>query len=329
MMQHLEFEQGKRIIAISDIHGDLSSLQELLAKVNYSEYNDYLIIMGDLIEKGNENLDTIHYIMTLKNRNEKVYVLKGNCDRILENVMDNDANIPETLKYLNFNKLSIFHEMANNVGTSIETAEDLKYVLSYLKDEKLFIDSLPTALISDDFVFVHAGIRDLDNENDSKYHLTARHYYNSGIDLGKYVIVGHFPVCNYGDTLIKNNPIIDLDKKIISIDGGNRVKMGGQLNALIIEKVNEAYSFTYRSVNSLEKRLFKPFHQGNEDTCKIVKWPNLEVYMQEQKEKTSLVLNHRNELMEVRNDLLRQDKGKWFLITDYTDHYFTITTPKL
>lgn len=329
MMQHLEFEKGKRIIVISDIHGDLSSLQELLAKVNYSEYNDYLIFLGDLIEKGLENLETLHYIMTLKSRNERVFVTKGNCDRILENVMDNDANIPETLKYLSFNGLSIFHEMAKNVGTSIETAEDLKYVLSYLKDEKLFIDSLPTALITDDFVFVHAGIRDLDNENDTKYHLTARHYYESGIDLGKYVVVGHFPVCNYSEQIICNNPIIDLDKKIISIDGGNRVKMGGQLNALIIENNNDSYSFTYRSVVNLEKRLFKPFQQGNESTCKIVKWPNLEVYMQEQKENTSLVLNHRNELMEVRNELLKQERGKWYLITDYTDLYFTLTAPKI
>lgn len=330
MMQHLEFEQGRRIIAISDIHGDLSSLQSLLTKVNYSEYNDYLIIMGDMIEKGRENLDTIHYLMTLKSRNARVFVLKGNCDRILENVMDNDNNIPETLKYLTFNKNSIFHEMAENVGTSIETAEDLKYVLTYLKDEKEFIDSLPTALISEDFIFVHAGIRDLDNENDSKYHLTARNYYNSGIDLGKYVVVGHYPVCNYSQKLITNNPIIDLDKKIISIDGGNRVKIGGQLNALIIEKVNDAYTFTYRSVADFEKRLFKPFHAGNENNCKIVMWPNLEVSMQERKEITSIILNYRNELMEVRNEFLKQDdKGKWFFISDYTDHYFTLTAPKL
>lgn len=329
MMQHIEFEKGSRIIAISDIHGDLTSLKTLLEKVNYNEYDDYLIIMGDLIEKGRENLDTIHYIMSLKNRSNKVIVLKGNCDRILENVMDNENNIPETLKYLSYQELSIFHEIANSVGTSIETAEDLKYVLTYLKDEKEFIDTLPTALVSSDFVFVHAGIRDLENENDQKYHLTARNFYHQNIELDRYVVVGHFPVCNYSDNIINNNPIIDLDKKIISIDGGNCVKTTGQLNALIIEKEEDAYTFTYRSTMNKEKRLFKPYQQGNEDSCKIVKWPNLEVFMQEQKETTSLVLNHKNELMEVRNDLLKQDKGKWFLVNDYTDYYFTITRPKL
>ena len=108
------------------------------------------------------------------------------------------------------------------------------------------------------------------------------------------------------------------------------MKTGGQLNALIIEKVNDAYTFTYRSVVGLEKRLFKPFHKGNEDTCKIVMWPNLEVTMQERKEVTSVIVNHRNEVMEVRNEFLKQDdKGKWFFISDYTDHYFTLTAPKI
>ncbi len=329
MIQHIDFEKGKRIIAISDIHGDFASLKNLLEKVNYNDENDYLIIMGDLIEKGYENLATIHYIMSLKKQNKNVIVLKGNCDRILENVMDNENNIPETLKYLSYQELSIFHEVAKNIGTSIETSEDLKYILTFLDEEKKFIDTLPTALISSDFVFVHAGIRNLENENDEKYHLTARNFYYQNVEFDRYIVVGHLPVCNYSENIINNNPIIDLNKKIISIDGGNCVKVHGQLNALIIEKDSEAYTFTYRSIMNKERRLFKQYQHGNEDTCKIIKWPNLEVFVQEQKDSTSLVLNYKNELMEVPNGFLKQDKGKYFLITDYTDYYFTITKPKL
>lgn len=328
MFKHIEFEENKRIIVISDIHGDLDSFKELLVKCNYDENEDYLIVLGDLIEKGNKNLETLHHMMNIANL-DKVFILKGNCDRVLENVMDNERNIPETLKYLSYQKLSVFHEMAENVGTSIETNEDLKYVLAYLKEEKNFIDTLPTALISKDFAFVHAGIRDLENENDEKFHLTARNFFNSNVELDRYLVVGHFPVCNYSERIINNNPRIDLEKKIISIDGGNCVKNHGQLNALIIEKVNDAYSFTYRTQMNKERRLFKPYQQGNEDSCKLVKWPNLEVSILEQYDDTSLVLTSQNEEIEVRNEFLRQDKGKWFFISDYSDYHFTLTRPKL
>lgn len=329
MFKYFEFEEGSRIIAISDIHGDLSSFKELLERVSYDSQNDYLVIIGDLIEKGSENLATLQYIMSLSMGNDKVFVLKGHCDRVLENVMNNDKNIPETMKYLKHNELSIFHDTARNAGTSIETDEDLKYVLSLLKEEKEYLENLPTALISSDFVFVHAGIKDLENEFDQKYHLTARNFYNDAIDLNRYIIVGHYPVSNYSNNIINNNPIIDLDKKVISIDGGNCAKPTGQLNALIIEKETDSYTFTYRSVMNKEKRIFKTVQEGNEDTCKLIKWPNLEVKMKEPGEDKSLVTTFENEDILVDNDLLKCSNGKWLFASDYTDYYFTITKPKL
>ena len=99
MYKNVVFEEGKRIIVISDIHGDLSTFKKLLVKCNYDAEEDYLIILGDFLEKGTEILDTVHYVMELS-QNERVFVLKGNCDRAIEHCTT-DKGIEEGLGYIN------------------------------------------------------------------------------------------------------------------------------------------------------------------------------------------------------------------------------------
>ena len=41
-----------RLIVIGDVHGCLDELHELLAKVEYSQGNDTLVLAGDLVDKG-------------------------------------------------------------------------------------------------------------------------------------------------------------------------------------------------------------------------------------------------------------------------------------
>ena len=68
-----------RLIAISDIHGHLQYLKALLRKVKYDPDLDYLVIIGDYIEKGDEVLETIKFIEQLS-RYPKCYILTGNCE---------------------------------------------------------------------------------------------------------------------------------------------------------------------------------------------------------------------------------------------------------
>ena len=98
MYTNVKFEEGKRIIVVSDIHGDLTTFKKLLNKCEYNEEEDYLIILGDFLEKGTEILDTVHYVMELS-KNERVYVLKGNCDRALE-YCSNDDGLQDGIGYI-------------------------------------------------------------------------------------------------------------------------------------------------------------------------------------------------------------------------------------
>jgi Predicted phosphoesterase len=42
----------KRILAISDIHGELELFDSLLEKVNYDADEDQLILLGDYVDRG-------------------------------------------------------------------------------------------------------------------------------------------------------------------------------------------------------------------------------------------------------------------------------------
>ena len=73
-------EPGRRVIAVSDVHGNLPFLKGVLEKVHFSP-SDVLIIVGDLLEKGRYSLDTLRYVMELQ-KSHTVYTLCGNCDYI-------------------------------------------------------------------------------------------------------------------------------------------------------------------------------------------------------------------------------------------------------
>ena len=73
-------EPDRRVIAVSDVHGNLPFLKGVLEKVHFSP-SDVLIIVGDLLEKGRYSLDTLRYVMKLQ-KSHTVYTLCGNCDYI-------------------------------------------------------------------------------------------------------------------------------------------------------------------------------------------------------------------------------------------------------
>ena len=61
-VRRLDFEPGRRILAISDIHGNLEYFKGALELAAFSA-EDELIIDGDFLEKGDRCLDTLGYIM--------------------------------------------------------------------------------------------------------------------------------------------------------------------------------------------------------------------------------------------------------------------------
>ena len=59
-----QFAPGRRIIAVSDVHGNLDFFRGLMDQVGLNP-SDILVLVGDLLEKGPDSLTTLRFIMEL------------------------------------------------------------------------------------------------------------------------------------------------------------------------------------------------------------------------------------------------------------------------
>lgn len=66
----------KRILAVSDIHGHVDSLSQLLEVTKYNSKNDQLILVGDYVNKGPDSIGTLKLVKQLQA--EGAIVLIGN-----------------------------------------------------------------------------------------------------------------------------------------------------------------------------------------------------------------------------------------------------------
>lgn len=68
-----------RTIALGDVHGCLTLLEQLLDKMNYDPAGDHLVSVGDLIDRGPSPVGVVHLLRDLQRRG-KVTVIRGNHD---------------------------------------------------------------------------------------------------------------------------------------------------------------------------------------------------------------------------------------------------------
>ncbi|MGE8203601.1 metallophosphoesterase [Heyndrickxia sp. NPDC080065] len=289
-VRYVRLDQTKRMIVISDIHANVNLFKKLLEKLHYTE-DDYLFINGDLCEKGADSLEVVKYVKGLSKK-PNVYVTKGNCDLLHRYVLNDNKEI---ISYMKKQKNSILNEMLSVFGKSLDDFprfEDVAgHYREYFQDEIDWIESFPIAYETDEFIIIHSGIENIENwrQTDESIALYGQAFYEKEHQADKIVIVGHWPVVNYrAEQVTSNNPIIDLDKKIIALDGGNQIKVDGQLNALIIE--NGTYSFTY--VDELtEEMIVQKDYIDKTGRIGTVTYPNYDLQIIKQEEYFTLCKN--------------------------------------
>lgn len=130
----------KRTFVISDIHGRLAELKELLKKVEFSK-NDMLIVLGDTIDKGNEGFRSLIFLMKiLPDQGFHVRILMGNHEDMWYHMASKGASDKDKLNRLrsNFSSLKgdmksfskegrkLMEELMGNWSNSIEEWENLK-----------------------------------------------------------------------------------------------------------------------------------------------------------------------------------------------------------
>lgn len=319
-IKKLSIPNDARVIVISDIHGELQLLKELLHKVNLKD-EDYVIINGDLCEKGRDSIGVVNYVMDLVKNNSNVHVVEGNCEVLVDALLHEN---PDLINYLCTRKHSIFNEWLEQLhfslheDTSIHEVKEL--LMSQFSKEINWLTELPTAIETEDYIFVHAGLEDrVDWEETERKNATAMpEFFNKSHRANKYVVVGHWPVVNYSEEAPSNNPVIDKDKKIIAIDGGNAIKEAGQLNACIIQRATAGDTFSYTYVDYFPAYEAIADFKADSEMQGGVTYPHYDIEpMERMQDYTICKQKETNKLLTVKNEYIRQlESGEYTVKTD-------------
>ncbi len=283
-IQRIEAAPGQRIIAVSDIHGHLNHLIQLLRKVDYCG-DDILVIVGDLVDKGPDSLRTLQYVMELAKR-EQVYVAIGNVDllrleRLTDESEDADENFCSFVRWMKecWNG-GLIMDMMSDLGLLVdklieENAGEYRATLrEHFREEIEFLSSRPVVLELGKYIFVHGGIPTDDLTQiegfDAWPFLKNDAFLKKGYSFEKCVVVGHWPVCLYDGEKECVAPIFSREQNIICIDGGCGVKKVGQLNALLIpDRDAEMGNLSWDAVDEFPKAIAVDEQEAKKPTVHI------------------------------------------------------------
>lgn len=350
-IQKLAIPKGHRIILTSDIHGRLSYLKGLLGKLQFSE-EDYLLIAGDILEKGGESLATLRYLMELM-RTHHVHAVCGNVDaRVIECMQEEERFLKRYSGMMRNWGNCLYEEMLREQGFALAGAlerspqaqemgwvgktegkelcvisarEACDCIKSCYRKELEFISNLPVVIDTGAFLVTHAGISsDREEEyaslspDEVKRMMNWEGFQNEAKAFSRYVFVGHWPVTIYEREQMDSSPLINREKRIVSLDGGCAVKRDGQLNAVVLRDVCSE-DFETASYDDFPVAIVPEDREGSREAF-YVRWHNRHVVKLADRENESRVrfLNSGDEKWIPKPYLW--DEGEGLSCSDYTDY---------
>ena len=323
---HPNFPPGRRIVAVSDIHGNLPFFRALLDKISLTP-EDILVLVGDLLEKGQESLALLRYVMDLC-RTHTVYPLCGNCDGLVYRFFRGDELDGRFFSfYLPQHPESTLRQLAREGG--FDQTEDLPRLRADLRaaypEEWHFLGRMPTILETEHLVFVHGGVPSLDHMDrlDRWGCMKNDNFLGQDHAFDKWVIVGHWPVTLYRPDIQSAAPILLPGRRIASIDGGCVLKVDGQLNALILPQ-EDSQDFTWTAWDGLPTATALDGQEPSADPLNI-RWGRSAVEVLERGEELSLCRHlETGRTLYILNQYLRTGpKGVW--CEDSTDYRLPVS----
>lgn len=228
----------------SDIHGAYGQFMTLLTKLKYNSTTDSMIILGDVIDRGKENLKLLSYV-----RNEpSMMLLKGNHELFMERYLigeqdpslwskwggaDTIAEIEELSEaekqdwYQYLVSLPHYHEITTKHGNTVLTHSGF-LADAYVEQE--------------DQISVIASIEKAIRQNEFAYLVSEDLHYISGRQrnrLDRFLIVGHVPAMKLNED--KSCKIVHNDRYLCIDSGEGFRNEGGKLSAYRVEDEAEFY----------------------------------------------------------------------------------------
>ncbi|MDR2461031.1 MAG: serine/threonine protein phosphatase [Deltaproteobacteria bacterium] len=172
--------EQRRIFAVGDIHGCRQKLDLLLDKLDWNPENEEeLVFLGDYIDRGPDSFGVVETVLSLKQEYPRlVTTLKGNHEQMFINFITGQDDISL---------------QQNGVPMTMRSYDkNSPFPVSHFQ----FYLSLERYYQTEDFIFVHAGLRpgvplDLQTEEDCLW--IRNDFLHSEFDFGKTIVFGHTP----------------------------------------------------------------------------------------------------------------------------------------
>lgn len=187
---------SSRIFAVGDIHGCLGMVESLLDKIPADPECDTLIFLGDYIDRGADSREVIEFLIGLRRTFKNLIFLMGNHEKMFRDYF--------TRTNRHFFNLYGDENTKNAYGKAKEF-----HVPSSHSD---FFHSLGLIYETDQYIFVHAGLRPgipVKKQKEVDILWIREDFFAAHCDFGKKVIFGHTPF---------REPLVKADK--IGIDTG-------------------------------------------------------------------------------------------------------------
>ena len=207
-----------RSIAITDIHGDLGKLENLLSKID-THPDDIFVFMGDYIDRGLKSREVIDCIIDLGNFCNCTYLIGSHEYAMLH------ANFDDYYNYLFW-----------NYGGD-KTAQSYGGFDNIMKIHGDFFNSLKKYFVIDKYLFVHAGLRigvPLENQDPVDMVYIRSEFYNHKHNFPYKIIFGHTEF---------DEPVVQDDK--ICIDTGCGKYKDAPLTAFVSDNGVEYFVNSY------------------------------------------------------------------------------------
>jgi len=169
-----------------------------MARLNIDTEKDTLVFIGDYIDRGPDSRGVIDKILDIRKKIKNVVCLLGNHERMFLNY------------YIEKKDEELFlHNGGISTLISYGFTRDSSNSL-YVPDEHMeFLTTLRPYYETDDYIFVHAGLRPgvpINKQNIEDLIWIRYEFINSTYDFGKVVIFGHTPL-SFTEPLTDNNKI--------------------------------------------------------------------------------------------------------------------------
>ncbi|MCS7149257.1 MAG: serine/threonine protein phosphatase [Caldimicrobium sp.] len=172
---------GTSIFAIGDIHGCLSAFESLLDILPVRWGEDYVIFLGDYIDRGPDSKRVLELIIDLKkDYPNTVHALKGNHEWLFEQYLE--GRYTEVFLY--------------NGGTETLRNYLEKGKINIPEEQIDFLRSLPLYLSMGKYLFVHAGVnpkKPFDEQTEEDLLWIRGSFYNYDGKFERTVVFGHTP----------------------------------------------------------------------------------------------------------------------------------------